>query len=42
MKIEKIKDIGRIFMSRYEEAKKMYAAYGIDTEAAIGRSEKSP
>jgi len=42
LKIEKIKDIGRIFMSRYEEAKKMYAAYGIDTEAAIGRLGKIP
>ena len=29
-------------MSRYEEAKKMYAAYGIDTEAAIGRLGKIP
>lgn len=29
-------------MSRYEEAKKMYAAYGIDTEAAIERLGKIP
>ena len=29
-------------MSRYEEAKKMYAAYGIDAEAAIGRLGKIP
>lgn len=29
-------------MSRYEEAKKMYAAYGIDTEAALERLGKIP
>ncbi len=29
-------------MSRYEEAKKMYAAYGIDTDAAIERLGKIP
>lgn len=29
-------------MSRYEEAKKMYAAYGIDTDAAIARLKEIP
>ncbi len=29
-------------MSRYEEAKKMYAAFGIDTDAAIERLSKIP
>ena len=29
-------------MSRYEEAKKMYAAYGIDTDAALERLSKIP
>ena len=29
-------------MSRYEEAKKMYAAYGIDTEAVLERLSKIP
>ena len=29
-------------MSRYEEAKKMYAAYGIDTEAVLARLSKIP
>ena len=27
-------------MSRYEEAKKMYAAFGVDTEAAMERLSK--
>ena len=42
LKIEKIKDIGRIFMSRYEEAKKMYAAYGIDTGSRDRAARKNP
>ena len=29
-------------MSRYEEAKKMYAAYGIDTDAAIAKLKEIP
>ena len=29
-------------MSRYEEAKKRYAAYGIDTDAAIERLKNIP
>lgn len=29
-------------MSRYEEAKKMYAAYGVDTEKALGRLAEIP
>ena len=29
-------------MSRYEEAKKMYAAYGVDTDAALERLSKIP
>ena len=29
-------------MSRYEEAKKMYAAYGVDTEEALCRLKEIP